>query len=216
MIFPKVPTVLFLKLAVIGLLMAFAYGVGNLHATDRLLREREELGARTQAKNHEALILWYRDRMKEIRLDQEKQKAADVAAYATLSEGKAESDRQATEARTALNRALGANSKLTETNDGLKAVAEIQATEARKPAPGCIMPPGVRQSINDYIARINAAPTVGAARSPATGLPLEPPGSDTVLTCRQLAGSVIDILQTAADYVAHDMAWRTWANEALR
>lgn len=203
-----------------GIGLAFSIGlvIGNYQATQRALERELDASARRMASNHEYLVGYYGKQMKDLRMAREQNAAADRAAYAILERGRAEAAQSAEQARASLRAALNAKQKLEVTNDGLRNVNEMLATEARAnpPDPGCVMPPGVRQSVNDYIARLNASPNIGTPASPATGLPLGPPGANTILACRELAASVIDILQVAGGYIARDASWRAWSAEALK
>jgi len=206
------------KIAVYGLIFALGGAMGSAWTTQRAMDRREREGNQRMVEYHGQIVTYYAERMKEIRRAREQQTAADKAAYAVLEQGKAQSDQAADRARASLRIALGEKQKLEMTNEGLKAVAEIQATEARKrpPDPGCSMPPGVRQSIDTYIASLNASPNVGGPEASAPGASSRSAGEDPPLTCVELADSVIDILQVAGGYISRDASWRSWVSEALR
>lgn len=201
------PTGLLTKAAIYALVFVLGAALGNHWATERALQRELQASADRQRENHQQLIGWYAEKMKELRLAREQQADADAAAYAALQKGRAEAEQAAQRARSSLRTALNENQSLKEANDALKAIPRD---------PGCIMPPGVRQSINNYIASINSAPAIGNPISPSTGMALGPPAADSVLSCRELASSVIDILNHDAAMIAEIMSWRAWSAEALK
>lgn len=202
------------RLTIYALVFALGGAVGNGWATKRALERELQASADRQRENHLVLFEEFRRRNAEYKAHIEQQIGADAAAYAVLEKGKADAEAAAKQARASLRIALGENQKLTENVDDLKVVNSLLA--ASPPDPGCVLPVGVRQSINGYIARLNSSPAVGGAQAASAGASQSPPGADQILTCRELANSVIDILQTAGGYIARDESWREWSDKALK
>lgn len=209
MIFPKLPSMLFLKFAIVGLLMAVSYGAGNLHTTERLLREREETGARTMAKNHKEIIAWYAGKMKELRLARDQEAKADAAAYETMQKSNARAVRALAIARADLQ-------KLATTTQ--QKLAEVRNETANDPAPsaGCILPPSLRQSLNGVIDSINSHPNAGYSEANPARLPDGTDSAIAPVTCLELIGSLTDVLEHDAMLTGWVLSFQQWVSEALR
>lgn len=194
--------------------IAFAFGglIGNFHATKAALIEREELGAKTMAKNHEILFTEFKKQNTELKAAVAQARAADTAAYAVMQKGMADAERAGRVAERALNAALA---KEKETVDGLRNVNEILASEMR-PNPGCVLSPGVRLSLNDYIDSINNRPNAGPPKAASTLLAPGSHSADQPLACADLAASVRDILEHDAMLTAWVLSWQAWSTEALK
>lgn len=211
-----IPGAFVTKLAIIGLIYVLGITTGQLWENQRLTEREHQESADRQRENHLVFFAELKRFQQEYKNALAQQRAADTAAYAALEQRLAETAQAAERARASLRLALGEKEKLQENVDGLKNVTVMLADAARAPDPGCVYPPGVRQAIDGFTATINAAPNVGKAYSASTGLPLEPASPVALLTCRELAASVIDVLNVGAQYIARDQSWRTWADEALR
>lgn len=221
----NVPPAFALKAVAVALVFVLGLTIGNHWATERALQRELQASADRQRENHKQLLAWKLDEEKKLKADYDQQRNADRIAYNTLQDAKAESDAGKSAAERRLALAFADAAKLRMTNDGLKKVNDMLAaaeSSARMAAgaaasdAGCVMPPGVRQAIDGYIASVNSNPFVGNPLSETTGLPLGPVAPDSVLTCRELAASVIDIIEHDAEQVGLNSSWRVWAEEALK
>lgn len=201
------------KLVIYVLVFALGGAVGNYQATKRALERELQASADRQRENHLVLFEEFKRRNAEYKKHIEQQQDADAAAYAVLSQGKADADRAAKQARASLRIALGEKQKLEQANDGLRNVSEMLAAEARRPDPPCQLGPELLNPLNDFVARLNRSPNVGNTPADATAVPVGSAGADTPLACSDLADSVIDILQVAGGYIARDASWREWAGK---
>ena len=202
------PTGLLTKLAVYGLVFTIGLSVGNSWATKAALERELQASANRQRENHEQLITWYAEKMKEIRVSREKQADADLSAYSVMEKGKVDAERGkrlAERKLAAIMAAIAARPKPKEPTD----VAPIVPV-----SPDCVLPDGVRLALNGYIASINSNAGL-AATDPASG-PDGAAAANPPLTCEELAGSVTDILEHDANMIAQVLSWQQWAREVLK
>lgn len=208
-IFSSVPHALLIKVAIFVLVGGLGYAWGNHHATERALQRELQASADRQRENHKQLIAWKVETEAKLKSEWAQERRADQVAHELYQ-------RTIRETEAARNAALSALAKERETNNGLRKVNEILATDVPSPSAGCVMPPSVRDAIDAYIASINNHPTVTGSAGITPGLLNGPYPSNTVLTCAELASSVTDILEHNAMLTAWILSFQAWEVEISR
>jgi len=208
------------RLAVLGLAFVIGLRLGNHWATERAIEreqrasvaalEREkQASADRQRENHKQLLAWTKDVERKLKTDAAQKQAADKAAYDVLASGKASSDRALARARSELKTLeVVQQNKLAEVRNDLASQGPSD--------PGCVLSSGVRNALNSAIASINAHPTIGDTEGQGPRILNGPDTSDTVLTCDELAASVIDILEHDAMLTAWILSFQAWEVEISR
>lgn len=196
----SIPHMLILKAATYLLVLTLGLTIGNKWATEAALIERERVGADTMRENHTILFNEFKKQNEEFRAALDQQQGADNAAREIL-DARAKADRRA------LEKARAQIAKLMEPKHDVALPS---------PDPGCVVHPSVRLALNDAIRSINSHPDIGYTEAAPSRVPDGTPAADTPLTCRELVGSMTDILAWGAGMIGLNLSWRSWAAEALK
>lgn len=174
----------------------------------RIQKEERAASAIRQAKNHEEMIVWYRDRMKEIRLAHDQEQRADQLAHEAYENLLKTGTDAIKGARTQLSTMKG-------TIDGLRKANEQMAADF-VPNPGCVLPPSMRDKINSAIASINNHPAIRRPEAIAAAPVNGPDTTSAVLTCGELTDSVIDLLEHDVEVMSRYNSLQIWVNEVVK
>ncbi len=195
-----IPHALIIKAALFGLVFTLGLTIGNKWATERALIAQEQAAADMQRESTRQIFEWKVKTEARLKAELDLQRAASQAAFDTMAKGKANTDR-------ALGIARAQIAKLMEPKHDVALPS---------PDPGCVVHPSVRIALNDAIRSINSHPDVGYTEAPPARLPDGTPPADTPLTCRELIGSMTDILAWGAGMIGLNLSWKSWAAEALK
>ncbi len=196
------------RLALWGFIFTLGLLVGNRWETAAAIEREHQASADRQRENHQLLIAWTKDVERKLKTEAAQQHAADMAAAESWAKGKANSDAALFRARAQL--------KTLETAQQQKLAEVRDETKALPPAPGCVLPPSLRQSLNAAIGSLNNRPDVGYSEAPPTRLPDGTSSTVAPVTCGELVGSMTDILEHDAMLTAWVLSWQRWAYEALK
>lgn len=210
------------KLATYALAFVLGLWLGNHWATREAMEaQRAELlryAAEREAAVGEAYAMAQREFQDRLNAAAERERKADAVAHEVYQAGIRASAKGKADVERKLAAEFSKASKMKEANDGLLKVNEMLASEmaALSADPGCIMPAGVRQTLNAYIARANNRAGIGGPEAEAAGLLIGPDRPDSLLACTDLAASLIDVINHDATMISRSQAWKAWATEALR
>lgn len=212
----KVPGALVTRLAIAGLLLSVGIGIGQHWANQAAIKIVNDVRAEEFRKATWQLAKAQNEFTKRLEQERATQAAADAVAFKVYQDGIRAATNAAKRAENELANLRSDNLKLKDTTDGLKKVNEILASEIKPADPGCVLSPGVRVALDDYIASINNHPTVGDSQAAPASLPYGSAAAAPILTCSDLAASVTDILEHDAMLTAWVLSFQAWEVEIAR
>lgn len=206
----------FVVQGVIGFaLLSIGFGVGNTYATRQVVEVVLDDAAKQQAAQGQALIVANKEQEAKAEAQREKERNAEHVAYKLLEEGMAEAEKGREDAEQKLAHEFTKTKQLAESNDGLRIVNEMLA--APEPPAPCVVPAGVRDQINAYIARANRDLAARAAEAGTSGVLESPAASNSVpLSCEDALRRVLAIVEHDANSMIGRLAWEAWAREVLK